>query len=189
MSKLLIPLALLLGSIAIIFILIVPGWQRFLAVRANTKHLQDIDSEIDTLTQKRDALVQEISAISKDNFQRLNQVLPSTPQGPEFLVILQRLATIHGLRVQKLNLSGTVSTKPRIAETGSESFVPAAEGTVKESYKKIGASIDLIGQYGAFKDFLHDLESYIRIIDVEAISLMPNESGFDFQLTVKTYYQ
>ena len=194
-------MALFLGSIAVIVFFIIPGWQQFLAVRADTKHLRDIDSEIDTLTQKRDALVQEISGISKDNFQRLDQVLPAAPQGPEFLVILQQLAAAHGLQMDKLDLSETLSTKSRIAEesarsnfapagTGAKSsFAPAGAGPKEGSYKTVGASMELVGEYQPFKDFLHDLESYIRIIDVDTLTLSPSKAGFDFKLTVKTYYQ
>ena len=190
MSKLLVPFALFLGSIAVIVFLIVPGWQQFLAVRADTKHLRDIDSEIDTLTQKRDALVQEISGISKDNFQRLDQVLPAAPQGPEFLVTLQQLAAAHGLQVDKLDLSETLSTKSRIAEESARSsFAPAGTAPKEGSYETVGASMELVGEYQPFKDFLHDLESYIRIIDVDTLTLSPSKAGFDFKLTVKTYYQ
>ena len=213
MSKFLIPLALVLGSIAMIVIFIIPGWQQFLVVRADTKHLQDIDSEIDTLTQKRDALVQEISRISKDDFQRLDQVLPPAPLGPEFLVILNQLATVHGLQVDHLDLSGTLSTKPRIAEESAgssfapvgvglaegapktvgastnSSFVPVGKESAEGAYKTVGVSMELTGQYQSFKDFLRDLESYIRIIDVDTLTLTPSAAGFEFKLTVKTYYQ
>ena len=188
MFKLIVPLGLILGSLGIVVFLIIPGWQHFLAVRADSKHLVDIDAEIDTLTQKRDAITDQIGSISKDNFQRLDQILPSGAHGPEFLINLQRLASTHGVRMGKLDLSGTLATKSKISQANLN-LVPVELGGVQGGYSQVKALISLSGPYEAFKDFLRDLESYIRITDVEQLTLEPSDRGFDIRLTVKTYYQ
>ena len=116
MSKLIVPMGLILASIGVVMLLIVPGWQHFLVVRADSRHLDEINAEIDTLTKKRDALNDQIIGITKENFDRLEQMVPSAVQGPEFLVFLEQLAQTRGLSVAKLDLSGTLSTKPKIVE-------------------------------------------------------------------------
>lgn len=116
MPKLIVPLGFIFASIAIIIFFIIPGWQRFLVVRADTKHLDEINAEIDTLTKKRDALNDQIIGITKENFDRLDQMVPSAVLGPEFLVFLEQLAHAHGLNVRKLDLSSTLSTKAKIVE-------------------------------------------------------------------------
>ena len=189
MFKLIVPLGLILGSLGIIVFFMIPGWQHFLAVRADSKHLQDIDAEIDTLTQKRDAITDQIGNISKNNFQRLDQILPSGAHGPEFLIALQELALARGVRVGKLDLSGTLTTKSKIPKENANNLVPAGLGGPQGEYEHIKAVMSMSGQYQQFKDFLRDLESYIRITDVERLELDPSDKGFDIRLSVKTYYQ
>ena len=189
MFKLIVPLGLILGGLGIIVFFMVPSWQHFLVVRADGKHLQDIDAEIDTLTQKRDAITDRIGSISKDNFQRLDQILPSGAHGPEFLITLQQLAFTHGVRMEKLDLSGTLATKSKIPKENLNNLVPAGQGGSKGEYAEIKAVMSMSGQYQQLKDFLHDLESYIRITDVERLDLEPGDKRFNVRLSVKTYYQ
>lgn len=125
MPKLIVPLGFIFVSIVVIMLFIVPGWQNFLAVRADSKHLDEINVEIDTLTKKRDALNDQIIGITKENFDRLEQMVPSAVQGPEFLVFLEQLAQARGLSVVKLDLSGTLSTKSKIVEKKPERPSPA----------------------------------------------------------------
>ena len=188
MFKLIVPLGLILGSLAIIIFFIIPGWQHFLVVQADSKHLQDIDVEIDALTQKRDAITDQIGNISRDNFERLNQALPSGAHGPEFLITVQRMASLRSVRIGRLDLSGTLATKSKISQANLN-LVPVELGGSQNVYSQIKAAISMSGQYEAFKDFLHDLESYIRITDVEQLTLEPSDKGFDIKLSVKTYYQ
>ena len=233
MSKLIVPLGFIFASITVIMLFIVPGWQHFLAVRADSRHLDEINVEIDTLTKKRDALNDQIIGITKENFDRLEQMVPSAVQGPEFLVFLEQLAHVRGLSVVKLDLSGTLSTKPKIVEKKFERSSPtintvnpvsgtnpvgpvstiappsalsrvpqidsatsgfnAVGGQAKtQTYQTLSASMEVSGSYEVFKDFLRDLESSIRITDVDLLDFSPPSGGsdiFNFKLTLKTYYQ
>ena len=222
MSKLIIPLGLIFASLGIIVFLVVPGWQHFLSTRTDTKHVSEINGEIETLTQKRDSLGAQIAGISKDNLQRIDQIVPTGAQGPEFLVTIQQIAANHGLQVKKLDLGGTLATKPRIPEKTSGSFAPSgisaqlpvnnvsganpemsantvnspvrntfAPSGVAEAptYQTITVGIDITGQYDQFKDFLRELESYVRITNVDSLTFASVSGTFDFKLSVKAYYQ
>lgn len=234
MSKLIVPLGLILASIAVIILFIVPGWQHFLVVRADSKHLDEINAEIDALTKKRDALNDQIAGITKDNFDRLDQIVPSSVHGPEFLVFLEQLAQGRGLSVVKLDLSGTLSTKsktpekkvkqpsvimdtqgipnmgiptipnaPTVPSRNTQANVGgfnanvagfnAVSGQEKtQTYQTLSATMEVSGSYEAFKNFLHDLESSVRITDVESLDFSPlsgSSGGFSFKLGFKTYYQ
>ncbi len=116
MSKIVVPLIFILAGVGLIIFFIVPGWQQFLTIRADNKHLQEIDDEVNALTGKRDEIVAKISRISKDDLKRVDQAVPTGPQGPEFLIMIQRYALSHGLTVKKLDLSGTLSTKSKTPE-------------------------------------------------------------------------
>lgn len=190
MSKLIVPLGLILGSIAIMFLFIVPGWQHFLAVKADSKRLDDINAEIDTLTQKRDALVSQINGITKDNLLRLDQMVPMAALGPEFLVFLQKLAITHSLHIAKLDLAGNLSTKQKNPaanpKSGSE---PISQQESKKEYQTMNAVMEVSGPYQSFKDFLRELESSVRITNIETLSLAPKENEFLIKLSLNAYYQ
>ena len=67
-------------------------------------------------------------------------------------------------------------------------FLPA--GTAEQlPYQTITTTINVSGQYQAFKDFLHELESYVRITNIDSLTLAPGANGFDFKLSAKAYYQ
>lgn len=212
MSKLIVPLGLIFASIGVVLLLIVPGWQHFLAVRADNKHLDEINAEIDTLTKKRDALNQQIIGITKENFERLDQIVPSGAHGPEFLVFLEQLAQARGISVVKLDLAGVLSTKQRVVEktirqpsvvistpniqSGVSAVNISDSSRIGEqaripTYKTISVNMEALGPYDAFKDFLRDIESSIRITDIELLDFLPNSTtpGFNFKLNLKTYYQ
>ena len=224
MPKLVVPIGFIFASIAVIVLFIVPGWQHFLAVRADGRHLDEINAEIDTLTKKRDMLNEQIINITKEDFDRLEQMVPPASQSLEFLIFLEGLAQARGLNVVKLDLLGTLSTKPRVVEkksktsgssaainttgatnvsnmpsiqprvpqAGTGSFNVVTEQPKTQLSETISASMEVSGSYEAFKDFLRDIESSIRITDVESLDLTPpsGSSGeFNFKLSLKTYYQ
>lgn len=197
MIKLIFPLFFILGSILVISILIFPAWQRFITIRADTAYLQNLNRELDKLIQKRDEITDQISNISQENFQRLDQILPASAQGPEFLVILQDKALVRGLKLNKLDLSGNISTEPRVAsETtaviSAQGFAGsnATPGQVQAApYRTVKAVIDIAGPYDSFKQFLRDIESYIRITDIEALTIGSSATGFTYRVSVQTHYK
>lgn len=194
MSKLIIPLGLIFASIATVMLLVLPAWQHFLAVRADSLHLQDINAEIDRLIQKRDAIVEQMNAITKDDFTRLNEIVPETAQTPEFLVFINKLAEKAGLKVRKLDVSGTLATKPKIPEksdntTVTNNITAIVPGGQDAKYKTINIGMEVAGSYEAFKNFLRDAESSVRITDISLLTFASGEGGFNFQIGLKTYYQ
>ena len=62
-------------------------------------------------------------------------------------------------------------------------------GAEQVHYQTVNATMEVKASYQAFKDFLRDLESSIRITDIQTISLIPETNGFNFKLSLNTYYQ
>ena len=188
MLKLFVPLGLILISVVIGMLFLIPGWQHFLAVEADTRHLEDINTELDTLTSKRDALVEQINGISREDFERINQMIPTGAHGPEFLVYLEQLASAHGVATKKLDLGSSIVTKEKVPDTSTAAFtVPTIEEPLP--YKMLTANMVVLGTYDALKDFLRALESSVRITDVTSVGLGSEKSVFSFDLVLQTYYQ
>ncbi|MDP3769829.1 MAG: hypothetical protein U1A25_01345 [Candidatus Sungbacteria bacterium] len=188
MTKLLFPLVLILASIAVIVLFLFPGWQHFLSVRADMRHLEEASVEFDGLIAKRDSLVGQINGISKENASRIDQLIPSGAQGPDFLVYLDQLAKSHKLVVRQLDFADTLSTKEKVSQAFAEGFII---GQIAEPlpYKTLKIIMEVIGSYESFKDFLRDVESSVRITDVTSIILSPQQPAFNFTLALQVYYQ
>ena len=188
MLKLFVPLGLIFISVVIGMLFLIPGWQHFLAVEADTRHLEDINTELDTLTSKRDSLIEQINGISRENFERINQMIPTGAHGPEFLVYLEQLALAHGLAIKKLDLGSSIVTKEKIPDISTAVFtVPTIEEPVP--YKMLTVNMGVSGSYDALKDFLRDLESSMRITNVTSLGLTNEKNVFSFSLVLQTYYQ
>jgi len=189
MSKLLIPFLLIVTGVGIVIMFVVPAWQQYMVLKSDNNHLADMNTEIDGLTQKRDQLANEIARIPKDGLQRLDQVMPSAPQGPEFLFSVQKLVVSHGLKVVKLDLATTLNTKQKTPEIAPVDFVPTGQEGEAMNYKTLTVNLEINGQYEALKDFLREMESSVRIINVQSINLLPQENTFNIKMTLMTYYQ
>ena len=189
MAKLILPLGFILASIVVIVLFLFPGWQHFLSVRADTRHLEETSIEIDGLLAKRDHLVDQMSGISKENAERIDQLIPSGAHGPDFLVFLEKIATSHNLAIHKLDFANTISTEEKAPKLPAEGFVMGMGGIESLPYKTLKIHMEVVGSYEAFKDFLREVESSIRITDVTSIILAPQERMFNFTLSLQAYYQ
>lgn len=181
---------LLAGTLVVGLFYLGPAWSDFRALRTGNQELSDISEELDNLIQNRDALINSINTISKDDLARLDRALPQGPHASEFLVSLENLAKQYGIVLKRVDLASFVEAK---LKAGGQ---PRPGGTTLTSPPRGGitafpATINIIGTYPAFKSFLGALEQNLRIIDIQDISFSTAAKAdvFDFTLSAKTYYQ
>ena len=82
----------------------------------------------------------------------------------------------------------TISTKSLSGKTGG-----ASAATILKPFGVVTFQIRLIGSYEDFKAFLKNLESNIRIFDIQKINFQPaakpDQNIYAYDVTVSTYYQ
>jgi Tfp pilus assembly protein PilO len=124
--------------------------------------------------------------------------LPSGEDVAGALAQIQGIAANTGIAITNISASQPQLQVPTAPQGGS-----SASST--SSVKPIGSftfTISATGSYEGFKNFIQELESNIRIFDVQTLSLQavnpPSASGaktaasrdmFNYSLTVATYYQ
>ena len=189
MPKLLITIFLLAGAALVGYMFLYPAWQEFQSLRQGNLELQQESAEFDFLTQKRDALIKEVNAVSAEQREAIDKAIPLGAKAAEFLVDLEAITKKRGLALKRIDLAGTVEVKSAAGQPVTSRTPSAAltQGTTAE----FPVGLNVSGSYESFKSFLQDLEKNLRLIDVQDISFIAPAKGdlLDFGLKIKTYFQ
>lgn len=189
MSRLLLVIFLLFGTGVVGIFYLNPEWQKFQSLRQENISLQYTSEEFDSLTERRDALIREINAISKEQRNLISRALPEGAKAADFMVDLETITKKRGLILKRIDLTGTVEVKSKTGQPqpGSTITNNPTPGTILE----FPIILNVTGPYESFKEFLGDLEKNLRLIDMLETSFItpPQGRNFDFNLRLKTYYQ
>ena len=180
---------MIIGSLVVFFDLVQPAYQQS----------QDLKGQI--LTKQNSLANQKSAALQIQNLLQqyhgeqspqsaVSAALPLTNDQSELVHEIQALATANQLSVQSLAVSQP-GAKPSVA-AGARS-VSASPSALVKPVGVLSAQIRVVGAYGAFKNFLANLETNIRLTDVQALVIAPvgksNQDFYTFDLTASTYYQ
>lgn len=192
MPKFLIAIFLLAGVALISYTFLNPAWQEFKLLQQGNTELQQESAEFDFLVQRRDALIQEINAISKAERDTIDKAIPVGAKAAEFMVDLEAITKKRGLALKRIDLAGTIEVQAK-GNTPGQPITSRTPTTApdQEAILEFPIGLSVSGSYESFKGFLQDLEKNLRIIDVQDIAFISPPKGeiFDFTLRIKTYFQ
>lgn len=183
---------LFIGAVGLALFYLMPAWNMFSQLRNDTAALYALSADIDSLTATRDRLADQINAVSKEDLDRLEQMIPEGAHGPEFLMVIQALASRNRLTINLLNWDSTIITKSKSGANVAPGFTVPVESEKAKQVKELLINGSFSGSYLSFKQFLIDLESLVRITDVQNITLSPGteqKNDFGYALQIKIYYQ
>lgn len=119
--------------------------------------------------------------------QNISLVLPPAPQMGEVLNQISGLARANFLSPQTF-LASTPVIKTLVSHPSGQK-----EKSLVKPVGIITFQIKFIGSYDQLKKFLSQLETNIRLIDIQSLSIQPIKTSKDnlysFELMVATYYQ
>lgn len=198
MSRIFITLILFVGASLLVIFYLQPKWNEFNLLRQEVGKLNEIGGELDEISAKRDALLESINGISKDNLSRLDSALPQGPHASELLVLLEQIAIRNNLLLKQIDISSPTENKQtsknatRLAAgqpiTGTAALQPKPQIVIAS----LPMTFTVIGNYSSLKSFLREIEQNLRVIDLTDISFTApgtKETSMDFSMKVKTYYQ
>lgn len=192
MTKTLTATILLLATIAVGFLYLKPEWEKFKNLRQETAELQDLNAEIDGLIENRDAIIQLINSISRNDLARIEIAMPQEPKASEFLVFLESLTLKNGFALKQLDLAGKATSPQTTAgqpRPGGIATPTKPAGAILE----VPVVLSAAGPYDSLKRLLNDMEKNLRIIDIVQLSFQApsrsNDPTIEFSMKLKTYYQ
>lgn len=201
MTKALIIIILLAGASLLTIFYVRPQWNAFSLARKEVEGLYKISTELDEIIAKRDSLIESINAIPEEDKDRIDSAVPQGPHAADFLVMLEQLILRHKLtlkRVEVTSLTNAPKTAKQTAGTpaAAQPGAPKPGSVVLAPKPKIAVaefpvSLTITGTYESFKEFLHDIESLLRITTITDISFTSADKTalFDFTVRGKAYYQ
>lgn len=163
------------------------------AVNQTLKTATDLVEELSQLEQGFSA----VEAQRMNDLRKLHNILPNEPQVAELFVLAERLALIKGFYLDSIDI---VQAQ---AAVGKDGEVVSQTGTLSS----VGINMHVTqimdednppteDPYDLFKQYLADLESNVRLMDVETVSFSGVEGGSDgvagaglsLDFTLNTYF-
>ena len=205
MTRLIITAIFLLSALGIGFFYGMPEWELYKTLSAEIAQLEAASKELDALVANRDNLLNLINGITKEDLDRVDQVLPQGARASDFLVAVEALTGAASMSLRRIDLvspqkaSVVVSGNPQASlpraaagdEDGAAILAAAREGLGDiPGVRALPFTVEVSGSYENFKKFLGSLEKNLRLIDIEQVNFTASgESGaIDFTLKAKTYY-
>ncbi|MCB9802865.1 hypothetical protein H6761_02490 [Candidatus Nomurabacteria bacterium] len=182
------------------FFLLRPRISAITEASQGVEEVQAKEAEVKALIQKVTDLEYQFNSVKtqrNNDLRRLEKIIPQNPEIAELFVLAERLAINRGLILQGVDFS---QEEVALAKTDSAE----AEGTLESGSSLNSISINMsVAQdselidtsnknpYDLFKEYLNDLESNLRLMDVESVNFSGvegGESSLTMDFTIKTYF-
>lgn len=123
-------------------------------------------------------LLEKYNSISAEDRERILKLLPDHIDSVRFIIDVNTIAAKYAMTLQHIAL----------AEEGAQSTGRRAIGPRTESHAAVSFRFSVSGSYDAFRSFLSDLESSLRVIDITQVAFAARDDGaYDYQIGVVTY--
>ncbi len=182
--RFLIPTILVVAAIGLFAMYTSPTYQGLKGTQEKVAAYDDALNKSQELKSLRDKLQSARNALSSDNVQKLQHLLPDQVDNIRLIIDINNIAAHHGLSLSNVAL-GDVSNS-----SSGQSAV--AVGPITDAVGSVALGFSVAASYEDFLAFLQDLEHSLRIIDVQKLSFSssagaaPGKYTFDF--SIRTYW-
>lgn len=205
MARFIAAFVFFLAALGIGFFYALPEWRRFQGISTQLAQLEAASKELDSLIENRDNLLNLINGITKEDLNRVDQVLPEGARASDFLVAVETLTAASNMGLRRIDIvsppkaSIVVPGNPQAAlpragagaDTGAAILEAAREGAGDiPGVQALPFTVEVSGSYENFKKFLAALEKNLRLIDIEQTNFVSGgqDDALAFTLRAKTYY-
>ena len=141
------------------------------------------------LQQLKQSLLARYNAFNPGDLLRLQKLLPDHVDNVRLILDLDSLAGRHGMALQSVVISDPGS---KISDGSSL----AAIGAAQQKYDSLTLKFSTRATYPLFVQFMEELESSLRIVDLVSLTLAPDSKSFNntgepayrFDITIRTYW-
>ncbi|MEI8339191.1 MAG: hypothetical protein WCF94_00830 [bacterium] len=156
--------------------------------KKNIQSIQKSVNEYSTALNQIDQVIKtrDIEAAKRDSINAyessLSKMLPQSVDNVNLIVEIENLAKKYSVgSLKNISIGGAKAT-------GGATDKPVINSEEKE-YNSIAIGFTITTSYSQFVSFLKDMESNLRLVDVEKLSFNTNDAGlYDFSLVIRTYW-
>jgi Tfp pilus assembly protein PilO len=147
-------------------------------LRAEEKTYDQALNQSRELQEIRDSLLSRYNTFSQQDIDRLKKLLPDHVDNVRLILDIDGIASKYNMRTRNVKVSEVGSEDSKIIGT-NQSFVDS-----------VVLSFSVASTYNNFVLFIKDLESSLRIVDLEGLSFTSAGEGevFNFNVSIKTYW-
>ncbi|MFA6404839.1 MAG: hypothetical protein WCW03_02460 [Candidatus Paceibacterota bacterium] len=189
MNKNVIATILFVLAIGIYFSFTSNKWTEIKAIRVVNNQYSEAIANSDKLIKVRDKVLKEYNALSAEDRDRLDKMIPNTVDNIRLIIDLNNVASRRGISLKNVK----ADTSEAIGGTVSNS-IPSSIGNRGEYIPtpvldEVNISFSVSASYEKFIDFMRDLEINLRVMDLTHLSVSVNESGiYDYGVELSTYW-
>lgn len=185
------PVILFILAVASFVMFTNPAYQDVKALKAEASDFNQALSNSQELQKERDTLNQKYRSFTPDSLQRLTELLPDSADNIRLILDLQRMAQSYGMSIASIKFDSKQASDP-MATTGA--FAAASPTDLAQATKDYGIfrmEFSTTATYENFLKFIKDVESSLRLSDIESITFSSDEAGkntYVYTVKLKTYW-
>ena len=166
-------------------------------INAKDTAAQKLANDIEALTKS----FNNLEASRNSDLQKLNSIVPQGEQLAELFVLAEKLAQRRGMSLNSIDVSSLEekTEKKELPKDSKQASSPEITPSVATDQNLQALSINMavaqtiadpnLDVYTEFKNYLDDLESSVRLLDIESVSFSGAEGGLlSMNFTIKTYF-
>ena len=179
--KNLIPVVFIILSILGFYYLIRPIYDRIPVLNQEISQYKIAVEKAKELSDLVVELGQKYSAISVDRLAKLDKIIPSNPDNMHLAADISAVAGRSAVTVKSLNVADKKSAT-----------IPESSGNIDTAsqipYKETAIDISFLSSYQNFLGFLKNLESSLRVMDINSISVASSDKEiYEYRVSITAY--
>lgn len=196
MVKYFLPTILVGAAIGLFFLFVVPTYDGIQEKRIQVLAYNEALDNSKALEAERDKLTQKFNAFSKDDVAKLEKLLPDQVDNIRLILEIERLASPYGMVLKDVKYDtdkGTPGASPQ-----DQVLAEQIGGLSPKDYNTLDLEFTTQGTYDNFVSFLKDIESNLRIVDIDSIEFTTDFSiegidpnvpqAYKYTFKIKTYW-
>lgn len=201
MMKFLTPIILIGLSIAVFLIAANPFFKEIGELKIQAASYDGALTNAESLEKERDRLTAKSNAIDKGDIEKLQKFLPENVDNIRLILEIEKIAVPYGMILKDIKYN--VTDKKADSQNGVVSTIQGG-GVVAPVVKDYGVwdlEFSTNGTYNNFLNFTKDLESNLRVVDIDSIKfssnvnsaisgvpVSPATESYKYDFKIKTYW-
>lgn len=126
----------------------------------------------------RDDLVKKYNAVSQENLNKINKLVPSSVDSVRLIIEMDDVVKRHGLVLRDISAK-------EMTEDSKASF-----GKKKNPYEVVSINISAAGSYETLLSFIDDLEKSLRLVEIKELSFTSSGTNlFEIKIGAITFWK
>jgi Tfp pilus assembly protein PilO len=155
---------------AVFFVYTRPAYSSVKALQARIGEYNAALDKARELQELKRSLLARYNTFSTEQLDRLTRMVPDHVDNVRLVLDLDNMATRYGMAVQNVVIS-----KAEVVDKAAT--VIGAIGEQKKKYDSLTLQFSTRGTYGNFALFVQDLEASLRIVELDAFSIDPDQDS------------